>query len=251
MCALKGSTKKKSATTTTAKQSSSSKLKSFDVIAQSKTSTKLGMAINPEGLCATSLRFAGPIMFTGMQIASVKTAYGIHKAKDTGDLSPLPFTSLAVNCLVWSLYGLLKKDLTVLIPNVNGIVLGLIGMVTYHKYATNAPKKLYGIGAALCAAAFKLFLDKDTTKIGLIGCSLAVVLCGSPLATLGTVLKDKSTASLPFMNSFTTWLNALCWFSYGILVAHDVMIFGPNGMGLALASIQMLMFMIFGMPPKK
>ena len=65
------------------------------------------------------------------------------------------------------------------------------------------------------SAAFKLFLEKNPSKIGLIGCSLAVLVCGSPLATLGTVLKNKSTAALPFANSFTTWLNALCWFSYG------------------------------------
>ena len=100
------------------------------------------------------------------------------------------------------------------------------------------------------SAACKLFLSRNASKIGLIGCSLAIVLSGSPLATIKTVLKDKSTAALPFMNSFSTWLNAMCWFLYGILVAHDVMIFGPNGMGLALASIQMLMFVLYGLPPK-
>lgn len=93
-------------------------------------------------------------------------------------------------------------------------------------------------------------MNKNASKIGLIGCSLAVVLSGSPLATVGTVLKDKSTAALPFENSLSTWLNALCWFLYGTLVAHDIMIFGPNGMGLGLASIQMLMFVLYGLPPK-
>lgn len=216
---------------------------------QAKSSSKLGLSISPDSMIATTLRFAGPVMFTGMQISSLRTALGIQKAKSTGDLSPLPFTSLAVNCFVWTLYGILQKDLTVLIPNAYGTVMGSIAAVIYQKYSERMHTKLYAAGALMCAAAFKLFLEKNPSKIGLIGCSLAVLVCGSPLATLGTVLKNKSTASLPFANSFTTWLNALCWFSYGILVAHDIMIFGPNGVGLALASVQMLMFALFGLPP--
>ena len=260
---------------------------------QAKSSSKLGLSISPDSMIATTLRFAGPVMFTGMQISSLRTALGIQKAKSTGDLSPLPFTSLAVNCFVWTLYGILQKDLTVLIPNAYGTVIGSIAAVIYQKYSEQMHTKMYAAGALMCAgsvgqcsmylifvrcspfytyliyinrntihsiinniilwyfvsAAFKLFLEKNPSKIGLIGCSLAVLVCGSPLATLGTVLKNKSTAALPFANSFTTWLNALCWFSYGILVAHDIMIFGPNGVGLALASVQMLMFALFGLPP--
>merc|ERR1711871_224847 len=140
--------------------------------------------------------------------------------------------------------------MTVLVPNANGIVLGLISAVFYQKYSPQLYAKLYTLAALVCAAAYKLFLNKNASQIGLIGCSLAVILSGSPLATLGTVLMEKSTAALPFMNSFSTWLNALCWVLYGTLIAHDVMIFGPNGLGLALASIQMLMFALYGFPPK-
>lgn len=216
----------------------------------STTSTQLGLSISPDSMLATSLRFAGPLMFTGMQLASVKTAYGIHKAKSTGDLSPLPFLSLTVNCFIWTLYGILKKDLTVLIPNAYGIVSGLIGVVAYQNYSQQIPTKLYTVATIVCATAYKLFLDKNPARIGILGCSLVAILCGSPLATLGTVLKNKSTAALPFLTSLTTWLNSLCWLSYGILVANDIMIFGPNGVGFALASIQMLMFTFFGLPPK-
>mmetsp|Transcript_12371 Transcript_12371/g.18131 ORF Transcript_12371/g.18131 Transcript_12371/m.18131 type:complete len:275 (+) Transcript_12371:180-1004(+) len=235
--------------------SSSPKRSSFDVVAaggaqERSSTTKLSLSISPDSMLATSLRFAGPLMFTVMQLASVKTAYGIHKAKSTGNLSPLPFTSLVVNCFVWTLYGILRKDLTVLVPNAYGIVMGLIGVVTYQNYSQQLHTKLYTAAMIISATAYKLFLNKNPSRIGLIGCSLAVILSGSPLATVGTVLKDKSTAALPFLTSFATWLNAFCWLSYGILVAHDVMIFGPNGMGFALASIQMVMFVLFGLPPQ-
>ena len=41
---------------------------------------------------------------------------------------------------------------------------------------------------------------------------------GAPLATLSTVIKDKSTASIPFGTSLACWLNALSWSAYGFLV---------------------------------
>ena len=129
----------------------------FDVAAQVKSSSKLSLSISPDSMLATSLRFAGPIMFTGMQISSVRTAYGIHKARSTGNLSPLPFTSLVVNCFVWTLYGILKKDMTVLVPNANGIVLGLISAVFYQKYSPRLHAKLYTLAAFVCAG-MRLFI---------------------------------------------------------------------------------------------
>lgn len=89
-----------------------------------------------------------------------------------------------------------------------------------------------------------------TTLIGTIGCALAVATCGSPLATIRTVIQDESTESMPFFTSLMFWFNALSWSSYGLFVSKDVMIYGPNLIGLALASIQMAMYVLFGMPPK-
>ena len=41
---------------------------------------------------------------------------------------------------------------------------------------------------------------------------------------MSTVIRDRSTASLPFTTSFATWCNALSWSAYGLLVAHDIMV---------------------------
>jgi hypothetical protein len=45
--------------------------------------------------------------------------------------------------------------------------------------------------------------------------------------------------------------NSLSWSAYGLLVANDVMIYGPNLVGLFLSSIQMLLFAVFGLPPSR
>ena len=67
-------------------------------------------------------------------------------------------------------------------------------------------------------------MNKDDKMVGLLGCCLAVIVMGSPLATLKTVLTDKSTASLPFWTSISGWINSLSWLAYGIIIANDPMV---------------------------
>ena len=78
------------------------------------------------------LQVAGPLFFLGMQGSALKTALTIIDNKSVNQLSPLPFVSLFVNCVVWSMYGLLKSDNTVLIPNVIGIFVGFFCSFSYQ-----------------------------------------------------------------------------------------------------------------------
>jgi len=168
-----------------------------------------------------------------------------------GQLSPLPFVSLLTNCIIWSFYGLLRKDSTVLVPNAIGIVSGLGCVLAYQKHAPSFPTTLYA-GASLIVLVSTLLASMGNYNlIGSIGCGLAVIVMGSPLATLKTVIQSRSTAALPFPTSFMGFCNSLSWSAYGLLVANDVMIYGPNLVGLFLSSIQMLLFAVFGLPPSR
>ena len=40
-------------------------------------------------------------------------------------MSILPFLSLFTNCIVWTTYGLLANDMTVIAPNATGILTGM------------------------------------------------------------------------------------------------------------------------------
>ena len=53
------------------------------------------------------------------------------------------------------------------------------------------------------ALAMAVMLDAPTAAhyIGLTGCTLAVILMASPLATLKTVIDTKNTSAMPFMTS--------------------------------------------------
>lgn len=198
-----------------------------------------------------ALRIAGPMFFLGMQGGSVLTAKSIIEDKSVGALSPLPFVSLLTNCIIWSYYGLLRADNTVLVPNAIGIATGLGCTLAYQKFAPNFPTNLYAAASLIVLFATVLALAGNFNLIGIVGCGLAVLVMGSPLATLKSVIQTKSTASLPFTTSFMGFCNSLSWSAYGLLVANDILIYGPNLVGLFLASIQMSLFAVFGLPPAK
>ena len=135
-------------------------------------------------------------------------------------------------------------------PSYVGVLSGLICVVGYHRYAPTKPMKLYAAAAAIIALSSSWAMAGKFQLLGYLGCCLAVILVGSPLITLATVIKDKSTASLPILMSLSAFLNSASWSAYGLLVAGDPMIYGPNLIGFVLASIQMSLYLAFGLPPK-
>ena len=64
----------------------------------------------------------------------MKTAREIAARKSTGNLNVLPFLSLFTNCVVWTLYGVLNSDMTVIAPNATGILCGAYYTFVYAKY---------------------------------------------------------------------------------------------------------------------
>jgi len=196
------------------------------------------------------LAVAGPICFFGMQIAGLKAIKTIKENKSVGDLSALPFVSLATNCVVWTAYGIFTKDMTVLLPNLSGLAFGLYYTSVFHKYAHYSLFKYYAVALLVVGGVGALiyYFPAEEAKqyIGYMGCTLAIILMSSPLAAMGTVLKTKSTASMPFVQSLATFMNATSWTGYGMLIAKDPVLVVPNALGLIAAIIQLSLFVRFG-----
>lgn len=238
------------------------------------------------------------------------------RERSVGKLSILPPLSLFTNCVIWSWYAHLIGDTTVLLPNLTGVAFGAVYTGVYLKYATTSQMKLLAASgatiAAVSAAALSFPSYQVLPYIGLTGDVLAVILMASPLATIRTVLAEKSTKAMPFptslvspqrgpklkqkclrlkgcsiktqTNSFAhllplsllpqhthiltytharlhthtkhtcqaTFFNGACWTTYGSIVMGDPLIWVPNALGFLAASVQMVMFLRFGIyrPPK-
>eukprot|EP00055_Hartaetosiga_balthica_P003580 m.8304 g.8304 ORF g.8304 m.8304 type:complete len:303 (+) comp3078_c0_seq1:225-1133(+) len=217
-------------------------------LAASTITTAAGFTI-PTALLSF-LQVAGPAFFLGLQVSGASTSRQIVKEKSVGALSILPSLSLFTNCCIWSWYGFLVDDLPVMLPNLSGIAFGAIYTAVYLKYTDKVPvSMLVGSGAIISAISATALLGNTETVvpyIGLVGDVLAVILMASPLATIKTVIKEKSTRALPFAISFATLLNASSWTMYGSLVMGDPLIWVPNALGLGAALVQMSLFMKYG-----
>src|SRR5690606_24221084 len=136
------------------------------------------------------------------------TVQQIIRDKTTGQLPLLPFASLLTNCVIWSWYGFLLGDSTVMLPNLTGAICGAIYTAVYLRYATSSQLPLLATSAALISgvtlAALSLPAAQALPYIGYLGVVLAVILMASPLATVGTVLREKSTRSMPFATSLVS-----------------------------------------------
>ena len=138
--------------------------------------------------------------------------------------------------------------MTVLVPNSIGIISGSFCVFSYHQFATKSSQELYFGSVILIVFAICCAFAGNAAMLGSLGCVISICVMGSPLATIKNVVQDKSTASLPFFTSLTGWCNSLSWTAYGLFIANDPLIYGPNLAGLLLTSIQMLLFVVFGFP---
>ncbi len=71
---------------------------------------------------------------------------------------------------------------------------------------------------------------------------------GAPLSTIYTVLQTRSTASIHFWTMATNTANGAFWTAYGLALL-DPIILVPNGIGVVLGLIQVVLYVVF--PNKK
>jgi uncharacterized protein with PQ loop repeat len=202
-------------------------------------------------LLSITLRLLGPAFFLGVQFSLFKTALTIRKRGSVGEFSIAPFLSILLNGLTWSFYGFLKKDMTLFVPNFTGFLVGLSSTIIFDTYVgvDGRPRVLYAFSATLGLISIVLCILGDLETLGLVGVCLSILLMGSPLSTAMTVIKDKSTASMPFNTSLFSFCNGMSWTLYGYLIDKDAMIYVSSGVGLLLTIVQLSLYAIYGLPP--
>jgi len=197
------------------------------------------------------IRSAGPAFFFGIQYSTLQTAWMISARGSTGSIPLLPFSSLVSNCLVWTYYGSLLKDQTILIPNFAGLFVGAYCVYIFNQHNKAGNKVVernthIACGSIIVISTILYFLQKSEL-LGSLGVIMAIFLMYSPLSTLNQVLKTKSTESLVFSTSAVMFMSSLSWMIYGLYV-KDNMVIIPNAAGFVLCCIQMGLFVMFGFP---
>lgn len=107
---------------------------------------------------------------------------------------------------------------------------------------------------ALVTSLFVLYVHAksqgENSYIGLLASGSSLVFCASPLATVSTVIRTKSTESLPFNFILSSFLVSCMWLYYGLL-ADIILVTIPNAVGALLAIIQLTLFVLYPSKPSK
>jgi uncharacterized protein with PQ loop repeat len=169
----------------------------------------------------------------------------------TGDVSPIPYTAMCVNGIVWMAYGALLNEPTIWAPNISAFFFGAYYVHTFNTYKANHVNMTpqYAAIALAAAATGGVCLgmpEQAGSIIGHVAIGIVAIMFGGPLASIKTVFKDKSTKSLPFAFTCATLVNCVAWSSYGYLVIDDYIVWLPNMLGLGAACAQLALFAKFG-----
>lgn len=213
------------------------------------------------------LQIAPVITCQLVAVSALKMCQDIKKKGTTTDgegkpLNPMPFTAMLTNSVVWGLYGLGRRDFTMLTPQILSLISGAYYTGVFHAYtkagepAMKTLKQHYFAGGLMSAvtlglAVFRPFDSpaypiRSYTMCGQIGVVSSVLLSIGPGATIFRVLATGNTSSMPFYQSLLAFLNNMGWTAYGWFVSRDVLAWGPNLMGLFFTTCQMLAFAMYG-----
>ncbi len=188
-----------------------------------------------------------PFFFMWLQASLVYSAMILRLDNNERKLSNLPFLTLLTNCFVWVVYGQLEHEMTVFVTNLIGILVGIYCTATYHLYSIYAPNPShYYISSAVITTSLIGHSLGFHHLVGFLAMISAILVYASPLATLGVVLTEQSTRSMPFPTSVAAFFTAFSWTLYGGIIARDLTILIPSILGVILASAHLLMYVLYG-----
>jgi uncharacterized protein with PQ loop repeat len=179
------------------------------------------------------------------------TALDLQQTRNEKQLSCVPYLCLLVNCIVWTIYATMKGFFALFLPNAIGVFIGFYCTLLYHQYSRiEIPSQNLALSSAVIMLSIILGAAGSVASVGLLAVIMSSLVYASPLATIATVIREKSTESMPFHTSMLVWLGAAFWTLYGGLVAHDIAVLIPSLAGLIMASIQLFMYVLYGFPPQ-
>jgi len=211
--------------------------------------------IDPEEMI-TVVQILATVSTIFLFLVPYKSIRIIELNKSIGETPWQPLAAQLLNCSLWLLYGILRNDLLIMGVNATGLASVLYFLSIYCKYTTFTPfitkvaiAVLVLLGLALTASLTLPSLIV-IRYLGLIASAFSVLMFGSPLVKVFTVIKTGNTALMPAYLSTTGAVCSGSWAFYGYLI-NDAYVWFPNAIGFTLSLIQLLVLMYFGINKKK
>jgi solute carrier family 50 protein (sugar transporter) len=220
------------------------------------------LSLSPEAmrLAETFAPKLGIFTSTALYFAPAAAVLSALKADDIGELNPLPLAIMSVVSVAWLAYGLSVRDPNVALSNIFGCfgsigyVLGLLPLLQKKKGLLRMTQSVVLAGASASLTLWTVLglsgasAAKMSSSLGLFACALTIVLFGSPLSSIKTVLSTRDSSSILGPLTIAQVINTALWTTYGLAV-KDWFVGVPNGVGLVLGFAQLGLKILF--PAKK
>jgi solute carrier family 50 protein (sugar transporter) len=179
----------------------------------------------------------------------------MKKEQSVGALPMLPYSCMAANCMLWTTYGVLKREFSIWVPNAAGLVMALYYIMSYLQLLPNKglqklpgtiKAQVRGVAAVVLASLVATSFKVPASVIGTTAVIFCIMLFASPLATLKTVLQTRNASSIPLPFTVVSILNCFFWTVSGLLKLHDMNIIVPNFLGLSFGLFQAALKIVYG-----
>ncbi|KAF3947678.1 hypothetical protein CMV_026218, partial [Castanea mollissima] len=189
-------------------------------------------------------------------LAPLITFWRIIKSKSTEQFSGIPYVMTLLNCLLSAWYGIpLVSKNNLLVSTINGTGAGIeiIYVLIFIVYAPKKERtKILGLFAfvltffAAVVLISLLALHGNARKLfcGFAAAVFSIIMYGSPLSIMRTVIRTKSVEFMPFFLSLFCFLCGTSWFIFG-LIGMDPFVYVNNGFGSFLGALQLILYFIY------
>ena len=208
----------------------------------------------------------GIVLANIMWLAPLKDVYNARLSQQLGTLNPIPFTMILINCIGWTMYGVITNDMYLFFANCFGIIIGLFCSSSAMMFLLNENEskptanekwliihmEILMIGGVtfwiLMIFIVGMILhgeDPSSLMIGVIGDIIAIVYYAAPLSSLYQVIVTSDASSMHVPTIIANLLNGAMWFIYGLSAINSVLVWLPNGLGVLLAITQLTVVFIY------
>ncbi|KFK39012.1 hypothetical protein AALP_AA3G189200 [Arabis alpina] len=189
-------------------------------------------------------------------LSPVDTFWTIVKRRSTEEYECLPYICTLLGSSLWTYYGIVTPG-EYLVSTINGFgVLAESIYVLIFLFFVPRPRLLKtSVLVLVLNVIFPVIAIVGTriafgdakarsSSIGFVCATLNIIMYGSPLSAIKTVVTTRSVKYMPFWLSFFLFLNGAIWGVYALLM-HDIFLLVPNGMGFFLGTMQLLIYAFY------
>ena len=208
----------------------------------------------PNPLISSLIPRLGVITSTLLYFSPMAAVRAASRDGSLGDLNPIPLALMAVASMCWLVYGLSIRNPFVALSNLPGCVAAIwYSTAVLPLLKGSQLKTMQNTVVALSAMVVSLwtYLSLSNTPIaqvqsmlGLFASGLFIVLSGSPLSTIKTVLSTRNAGSILSSLTIAQVTNTALWSAYGFAIG-DKFVYGPNLAGLGFGLVQLVLKLLF------